>query len=171
MKTFNKYLAMTKRGHVWTESEIIYFRKYINGSSPLESHLVQDLIASIEDKVFRITDQQSVKGILWLKDKCFQKNGKVRRSCKFKPFELDVILNFKEFRFVGLYDVSDNNYRNYMPIYRTIAKDGSYFDYVAYSFGEFKVLGIKTKGFETWCNQPNFDYDRECTIEELRGAS
>ncbi len=161
MKTFLKYLAITKRGHVWTENEIIYFRKYINGSSPLDVDSIEQLINCVEGKTYRITEQQSIKGILWLKNKCFSTRG-VRKSCKFKPFEINVIANFKEFRFVGLYDASDNNYRNYMPIYRTIAKDGSWFDYVAYSFSEMKVIGIKTKtGFETWCNQPNFNDYRE----------
>lgn len=141
MKTYKKYLEMTKRGHVWTEKEIIYFRKYLNGSSPATIDQIENLLASIEGKTYRITQEQNQKGIQWLRNQCFKLNGKVRRSCKFKPFELDIILNFKEFRFVGLYNVSENSYRNYMPIYRTIAKDGSYFDYVAYSFGEFKVLG------------------------------
>ena len=169
-KTFQKYLQLTKKGHVWTESEIIYFRKYINGSSPLDADSIEQLINSIEGKTYRITDAQTVKGITWLKNHCFRLDGKVRKGCKLMPFELSVIKNFKEFRFVGLWNASDNAYRNYLPIYRTIAKDGSYFDYT-FHMGWFRVFGIKTKGFETWCNQPNFDEDRQSTFQELRGAS
>lgn len=160
-KTLLKWEQATKRGHVWTENEIIYFRKYINGSSPLNAYDAQGLIDAVDGKVYRITEQQSVKGILWLKNQCFTGRGILRRSCPFKTFEVNVISNFREFRFVGLYNVSDNSYRNYMPIYRCIAKNGDFFDYVAYSFGQVKVIGIKVKGRETWCNQPDFDNVRE----------
>jgi hypothetical protein len=161
-KTYLKYLAMTKRGHIWTEQEIIYFRKYVNGSIPLDIDSIEHLIASVDGKYFRITNQQTVKGILWLKNKCFKNNGSVRKACPLKPFERAVIQSFKEFRFVGLYNVSDNSYRNYMPVYRVVATNGMYFDYVAYSWGEMKVItiGNKKTRFETWCNQPNFENER-----------
>lgn len=159
-KTYNKWLNCTKRGHVWTENEIIFFRKYLNGSSSIDINTVYYLASQIDNKNFKITDQQSVKGILWLKNKCFTNNFKIRKNCPFKNFEINVIKNFKEFRFVGLYNVSENFYRNYMPIYRCIAHNGDYFEYVAYTWGKVKVLSIKSKNFETWSNQPDFDKTR-----------
>jgi hypothetical protein len=143
-KTYNKYLNYTKRGHVWTENEIIFFRKYINDhlnhNSSIDFDDIYFLIGKISGQQYKITDQQSVKGILWLKNKCFTNSYKIRRNCLFGAFEINVITNFKEFRFVGIQNISPNFYKCFMPIYRCIARNGDFFDYVAYTNGHFEIL-------------------------------
>ncbi len=140
--TLVKYQKLIKKG-LFTEQELISFRKYINGLSgmiPAQWQLLTDFQNKAEEKGIRLTSQQQVKGILWLKEKTFKLNGELRLSSPCGVFESSVLKKFRAFKCVGLHNLSDNDYRQYVPIYRCIATNGNYFDYICKMWGEIQVI-------------------------------
>ncbi len=140
MSIYDKYLKLIKAG-TFTETDIRYFRKAVNGSSSLPIADRESLRFELEDRIqkrggIKITQDQTNKGITWLTNKAFKLNGLPRKSSPFGELENHIINNFKRFEFVGLFNLSDNNYSNYMPIYRVIDTHGHYFDYTAVSWGD-----------------------------------
>ena len=143
-KTFKKWLDRVKDHETpWTENDIIFYRKYVgcNGSANKEQkQILKQLFESgIE---YSITQDQTEKGLNYIKNKALKKNGKLRNT-KNQPFgnrEVTIIKNFKEFKFVGLYSASRHNDFT-KPIYKVIAKNGMYFEYIAGSFGDIEVIG------------------------------
>lgn len=123
---------------VWSEEDIRTLRKHVNSGAT-------SILNVINKGSYAITPSQSSKGIEWLNRRSFKKNGDVRKNCPLKAFERSIVQNFREFRFVGLYNVSETGSRNYMPIYRAISNDYTWFEYVAYNFGQIKVLSIGGK--------------------------
>ena len=170
-KTAQKYFDLIKTGHM-TERELINFRKAVNGSSRLPIEIVQDLLADFDakatDKGIQLTAEQQAKGLAWLNRETFKLNGRVRKNPVLKQYERNVLQGFKKFTCVGLYDLSTNNYRHFMPIYRCVAKNGTYFDYVCKMWGEIVVIEIGDRnGCVSASNQPGFDLKRD-TRPELK---
>lgn len=129
----------------WTENEIIYFRKAV-GSSGLKDELErQSLREQFEQRAkkgYGITPEQTEKGINYLKNTCFKKNGSLRDTKKRMTFglrEIAIIKDFYEFKFVGIYDASPNHYRFYTPVYRVIDSRGNAFEYTT-NMGEMTVV-------------------------------
>jgi len=141
-KTCKKYLDLIKK-RKFTKIEIQSFRKALNGSSTIsleEQSLLKQKF--YDSKPINITKEQSDFGIAWLKNKAFKLNGQVRKSNPFGYKELEVIKNFKKFEFSSLYDI--NHYGNghqYQPVYKVIAKNGDYFEYVAVAWGDIEIVG------------------------------
>lgn len=129
------------QSQLWTKGDILAFAKMLNStkfSEPERRKQVMDLWTKLEDraydKAYNITLEQSQFGIDWLKKICFTVKGKNRDSkmvADFSRGDFDIVRNFSSFQFVG-FDESCNgyNYCHYSPIYRTIDKNGNYFDYV-----------------------------------------
>lgn len=145
MKPIDKYKALIRKGR-FTESELIYFRKAINGSSKMDVdfriHLVNAFNDKAESKGIQLEESQQVKGYLWLKDKCYKRNGTLRKSPVLAgTFERDILENYSHFTCSGLFQASDNAYANYVPIYRMYAKDGRWFEY-ACNMGQITIIGI-----------------------------
>jgi hypothetical protein len=91
-----------------------------------------ELLESREER--RITREHSDKGIAWLRKLCFKLNGEPRKTQPLGVAALDIVRNFSHFTWAGLYNIG--NYRpHYVPIWRTYARDGSYFDYYVASGG------------------------------------
>ena len=131
-KTFNKYIKILKSGK-FTESEISSFRQYLGSSSALDSYEKGLLWLEFEraHKEYKITKEQTQKGIQWLKNYCWTKSGRPRqaKNVVFGYRERAILLQFSKFRFTGLFRASENSYDFYTPIYRVYAKNGAYFDY------------------------------------------
>lgn len=72
MTTYEKYKRLIKAGK-FTEQELISFRKYINGSSPLDTtdraELTEYFIMKAEDIGIKLSFEQQLKGLNWLKSK------------------------------------------------------------------------------------------------------
>lgn len=149
MSIYNKYLDLIKSGKL-SETDIRYLRKAINGSSSLPIDDRESLRFELEHHIeskgggLKISKEQTSKGIEWLKNTAFKMNGAPRKSSPFGTLENHIISNFKRFEFVGLFNLSDNQFDNYMPIYRVIDNHGHYFDYVAISWGAVTLVECGT---------------------------
>jgi hypothetical protein len=136
-KTFNKWFKRVQDNQTpWTENEIIYFRKYLR-SNPDKYSILMDSFKS----EYSITSEQTKKGYDYIYNTCFKKNGELRetRDMPFGNREAEIIKNFKEFRFVGLNDIGFQH-QFYLPVYKVIAKDGTYFEYTT-NIGVMEIVG------------------------------
>lgn len=124
----------------WTKGDILAFAKMMNSfrfSSPERrieiTALHEALYEHIEDNGgYAITEEQSHFGIQWLKDRILTKSGKPSKSkfaADFRDYDVFVIKDFQRFEFMGFYANEYTFNTHYTPIYRTIGKDGRYFDY------------------------------------------
>lgn len=166
-RTVEKYEALIAKAS-FTERELISFRKLVNGSSRLskfDAQLLIDAFNAVADiKGVKLTKEQQLKGIDWLRNVTFKLNGQVRKSAPLAYFEQEVVKNFKKFTCVGLYDLSTNNYRQVVPIYRCIARNGLYFDYVCMMWGDIKVISLgDSNGSISHANQPEWELARQGT--------
>lgn len=117
---------------VLTEGDVNYIKNTYNGTysndhgrreEPISAYaeLIQEKFGNNEDG-FKLTQEQTNKGLEWLKKSRIYKNT-------FGDRERAIYDNFKEFRLVDFTDRGNNYYRQYIPVYRVISKDGNHFDY------------------------------------------
>lgn len=142
-KIFLKYKGYTLKNLI-TEQEIIGLRKALNGfarTSLTKEERMKLIDLFVNDGVkIKITQQQSVKGLLWLKNLYMSPTGKVRKSNPFDAEQLEVIENFSHWTFEGLEDLSyeigryHQEYQYLFPIYRIHSTDGRFFEYTAHSW-------------------------------------
>jgi hypothetical protein len=155
--TYNKYLHLIK-GRLWQEQEIISFRKLLRESFCLGGEcswdgrtnrlVAQELLDKFNNTVnkrpYRISQEQTEKGLNWLRQACFTGRGVVRES-KSRPFEwwecekLKTMLpKFSHWTFDGL-EPEYNNYTGtimgFSPIYTLHAGRKNQFTYVAHPMG------------------------------------
>ena len=141
-KTYNKWLKRCKDNKTpWTENEIKYFRKAL--ASLLNSIVDADrtdgqyLLETFRSKApFKITQEQSIKGIEWLKRVCFKSNGQIRES-KSRPFERwtceslkQILPKFKYWTLDDIQNCSDNFYQWFGPVYTLHTKNNMSFSYL-----------------------------------------
>jgi len=140
-KTVSKWLKRVRdRETPWTENEIIHFRKFI-GRSGYGDEFTRMELCRMFSGPYDITAEQSAKGIDWLKRFAFKADGQPRQT-KNMPFaerELNIIRNFHEFKFTGVYN-TNQNYDFYIPVYQVIDKDGNSFEYTT-NMGLIEVVG------------------------------
>ena len=133
----------------FTQHEIIYIRKAINNcglkNSDDREALMNHWMRKMPSEGYNITVDHQQKGINYLINNTFKKNGTLRKNNILGEFEQKVISDFKEFRFVGLFDGGNVHNRFYLPVYRCISNDGSYFDYVGTVYNMIRVLNIESK--------------------------
>lgn len=139
---------------VWTKSDIGAFGKLLNSyrfSSPERKKQIMDLWSKLEDHAYTnpysITDEQCQFGIDWLKKICFTLKGKNRDTKMVQDFsrgDYEIVRNFHHFEFVGFHESSNGYNSHYAPIYRTVDKDGNYFDYVARMWQAPEIVGRGT---------------------------
>jgi hypothetical protein len=157
-KTYQKYLELCG-GKIWTEMQIRSFRSYL---AKLAQEDRENLLAAFSGP-YSITLEQTLKGYKYLLNKCFKKNGGIRKNCPFKKKQLDILKTFKGFEFVGLRDISINSYFHTSPIYKVIGETDS-FEYAAGSFGEIEVIMLDTK-FHPYVNNPKKCIERDDALE------
>jgi len=144
-KSFKKWLARIEDTKTpWTEHDIIYFRKAI-GHSGLKDRSEAELLYSRFDKMvdkiggYRITSEQDEKGRVYLLDSSLKKNRQPRKMNKLGGFEIGVLKNLDFHFFCGLYN-NNPYYEHYFPVYRAVAKDGTYFEYIGATYFQVEVL-------------------------------
>jgi hypothetical protein len=143
-KIYDKYSKILEQKTI-TESEIIYLRKALNVSLNYvnEDYMyAKELLFKSSEKPRSLSPEHTQKGIEYLNKKLFRLNGQLRRL-KVNPFserEIGIIKNFKKFLFVGLYNNSDNMRKNYVAVYRCVAKNGEWFDYTGVIFDIIRVV-------------------------------
>lgn len=126
--------------HVWCKSEINGLRKGLGYCGSWSDAAKQELIEELQRNTysFKISKDQSDFGIEWLKRTQFKLNGEIRAGAFIGEREAKVIQKFKRFEFVGLRFIYVSPYQtDSAPIYRTIARDGSSFDYSCSPMGGF----------------------------------
>lgn len=154
--SYYKYRRMLDyTNHTWTEGEINQLRKSLgpcsNWSIVARETIISDYFRHCHRHNFKITEDQSNKGIEWLKKTQLKKNGELRNSQSVFINEGDkkILENFSHFKFIGLefsdFNYYSNSYRNIAPIYRTFDKSGNYFDYAPIAFGS---CGILDRGYK-----------------------
>ena len=91
---------------------------------------------------FDITKEHSDIGIEYLRKTFFKKNGDPRQAAfdYLTDHDINILRNFKKFKFIGFevnrlnHNIFNNNTNQCFEIvYRVIAKNGDYFDYLAVS--------------------------------------
>ena len=130
----------------WSESEIIYFRKAIGlagiNDVKLRSNLLDYFNSSMPDEGFNITLDQKEKGINYLLSNTYKKNGTLRKNNIFGTFELNVLKQYEDFKLISLYEYGNGGY--YLPVYRCISKNGSYFDYLGTVYSQIKIFNTNS---------------------------
>jgi hypothetical protein len=145
-KTEQKYKNMiVESNRVWAEIEIISLRKFVNTTNRQRPEINKMLISLFHEMIeqrgnYRLTVEQQIKGIEWLKRTQLKRDGSLRqaKSTFIGLHEKYVIDNFLRFEMVGFRDISQSPYSSftyYVPIYKCIAHDGAAFEYSASQSG------------------------------------
>jgi len=146
----------------WTKSDILAFAKMLNSMRYSDQErrsdiqeLHDELVKALDNMPggYKITEEQSQFGIDWLKKLVFTKRGEISKAKKVENFgehEAAIIKNFLKFEFMGFYEASFNALgdAHWVPVYRTIGKDGHYFDYFCAGWKTPQIVGygqVKTK--------------------------
>ena len=148
-KIFEKYKTIIL-DDTFTESSISSFRSLMNGYK--RTNLTDEERESLdylfgENAPYSITPAQTTKGFDWLFNLRFTARGKERKNNPFGYREQSILDDFDRFELAGLYDnyscqslpkrnliiPSVHDKHNYKPIYKVIASDGGYFEYVPYT--------------------------------------
>jgi len=131
----------------FSEHEVIYLRKAIGAAGlkcPMDRReLVDHFYNSMPAEGYNITADHQAKGINYLLDNTFKKNGRLRKNNIFSDFGLRVISNFKEFKFVGLHREGYAEY--YLPLYECISNKGDSFTYTGNVYNMIVITDIYTK--------------------------
>jgi len=119
---------------ILTEGEIIKIKKRLNNSPNWEEQL--DLFNErMPVKGYRVTAEQTEKGLEWLKDLYKTPFGRIRRNNPFTDAEIDALENFKEFRLIEFTDISTEiqsairGHGFYVQAYEVIGNNGPAFAY------------------------------------------
>ena len=113
-----------------TERDIGLIKSRLN-SGKYEVHLIDSNIGD----GWKITLEQTQKGLAFLMKQWKGKSGVPSKNSPFGTREEHVLENFKEFKLTGFYDTAtsvaqDMGIHYFQPMYLVIAKDGSAFEYV-----------------------------------------
>lgn len=156
MNAFKRHLKHARTPKmVWTESEILSARMSIHRLNSDEAWTLIEMLN--ETGGYSITEEQSDKGISYLRSKIFNLKGEKRNSAYARCFndeEIEILRDFKEFTFEGVrYDFNHYCERyNTSPIYRVHSKGGGYFDYTQEHFGLPKILKTHSIERDEWAS-------------------
>ena len=135
-KLFNKYIKMLEKDML-TENELIQLKSRISG---MRYSLTDNEVDHFRNKVlygdceYNITSEHTLKGISYLKEKLFKRNGK-RRNTKLlennTPSFFQAVKDFDCFTFVGFHEVQIplSSRSLYSQVWRIYTTKGEYFDY------------------------------------------
>lgn len=145
-KTYLKHINTLKKD-LLTKSEINALGKLMNSLRYSDSNRREQIWALQNDMLkesYKITAEQTEVGLDWLmKNVVNSRTMKLRENKLAQDFherELNIILNFSHFEFVGFEEHSNGYASYYTPIYRTVSKTGSYFDYTAIHWGPCMIV-------------------------------
>lgn len=147
--TINKYKAIIKK-RLFKEQELISFRKLLANYNHQPE--VRELLTLFRNKApHRITKEQSLKGLNWLKKRCFKRDGGVRES-KNRPFDFQECMVLKEilndYSHWTLEDLQEpyysnmSNYPHYLPVYTIHSKKALTLTYLAGMQGEVYLSSV-----------------------------
>jgi hypothetical protein len=126
---------------VLSEREILLVKRRLNDGKVSISAVME----KSPDEGWKITPEQTQKGLAWLMNQWKSPKGVERKNNPFGYREEEILKNFKEFRLVDFYD-NANYYqaqagiKNYIPLYEVISKDGDGFQYYVVG-GKISIVG------------------------------
>lgn len=130
----------------WTESEIIYFRKAIGAAGIKDAevrkelhNLFWDTLHGNDYSIYRITDEHSTKGQRYLLERSLRRDGGYRKNSKLGYREIGILRALSHHLFVGLYR-PQGGLDYYLPVYRAVALDGQWFEYVGATYEQVIIL-------------------------------
>ena len=123
------------------EREILNARMRANGYKKVKDRTLLE----IPEDGFKITASQTKKGLNWLLNKWKTPRGIERKNNPFGYREENILENFSHFLLIDWNDRASYyqvkmSYHQYLPVYRVVAKDGSYFDYIGQA-GIVEIVG------------------------------
>lgn len=149
MKAYDRWLArINDTTTPWLETDVIYFRKAVGQSGIQDPTTRAELRGLFADhayaQAYRITDAHSEKGRAYLLGKSLKQNGARRKGCRLGAFEIGVLKQLSHHYLVGL--ERDRNVEHFLPIYRAVAINGDYFDYIGATYDQVEILGRSVAG-------------------------
>lgn len=135
-KTYCRYRWIIE-SKLWQETDIRAFRSQLRRN--FNEERVQDLWNRFNVSApYRISEEQSIKGLAWLKSSLFKIDGSIRQS-KVRPFEVpscelirEILADFSHWTFDKLVEVGTPGYYPlFAPVYTLHAKSGAKFSYSA----------------------------------------
>ena len=136
-KTYAKYRWIIESG-VFQEKDLISFRKALRHAGNSDAQ-ASDLLRRFNTGApFRISADQTEKGLAYLRKALYKKNGDLRVSVS-RPFSNSacesikgIIYNFSHWTLDALVEPNSNSFSNlpnYAPVYTLHAKTGDKFSY------------------------------------------
>ena len=141
-KRFREILAILSQD-VLSQDDIKKVKQSVSPLSCLPTYLKEIILRTTKESSYSISGQQSVFAINWLKEKLFKKDGQLKKNTDhFGHREIEIINNFKEFKFVGFRPLRNGlgQIIEYAILYETIDKKGNSFIYTGVYFEEIEIL-------------------------------
>lgn len=132
-KSIQKYIDIIKSGKI-EERQIIAMKSLMGKNKDAE----RILNGMVYDNPLSISEEQTAKGLAFLKSQWKTDTGKERKNNPFGHRGQDAIDTFERFELAGFYDIGNSYHSFYVPIYNCIGKESS-FQY--YYNGEVNIIG------------------------------
>ena len=121
-----EYNGIWERG-VITESEVRLMRRRLNHGAS-----IFDVFSIFFGGNLKITEEQTKKGLAWLKNLWISPTGKIRKRNPFDKRKMCILARFHHFELVSFMNRSGSVWTDdYYPVYRVVDDSGRYFDYIA----------------------------------------
>lgn len=126
-----KFLQEIKDKGIITEQEINLICRRLNNKGKYTIEHITFLFDLPNDSRLKITQEQTEKGLNWLKDKWKTPKGIERKNNPFGYREEEAIKTFKEFKLIDFHNNINSvqasyNISNYVPIYAVMGKTSSF---------------------------------------------
>ena len=155
-----------------SEKQVMYIVKKMNeakGPKNFDKEL-QKLVNWVWDNEPRLSKEQNVKGIKFLKNLAFMANGKSRSNSPFGSREEYTVNNFAYMKLRGFHDVSTyGQVEQYVPLYTVFDDEGYGFEYY-YHAGKVNVVGEKGMSTKKGSVEVNF-FDTDKKVKDFLNLS
>ena len=141
-KKFREILGILSQD-VLSQDDIRKIKHSVNRNSCLFDHLKETIQRITNNSSYSISSEQSVFAINWLREKLFKKDGQLKKNTDhFGHREIEIINNFKEFKFVGFRPLRNGlgQIIEYAILYETIDKKGNSFVYTGVYFESIEIV-------------------------------
>ena len=141
-KKFREILGILSQD-VLSQDDIRKFKHSVNRQSCLPGHLKETIQRITNNSSYSISSEQSVFAINWLREKLFKKDGQLKKNTDhFGHREIEIINNFKEFKFVGFRPLRNGlgQIIEYAILYETNDKKGNSIVYTGVYFESIEIV-------------------------------
>lgn len=136
-KNLKRYLDLLSQKEL-SENDINTLKntlsKYKDSLSSYQKEIIYKILNS---SCYNLDKNHTKKGLDYLMNNTFKKNGELRKNNIFENFEISVLKDFRKFLLVGIEQIDEWTTR---PIYRVIDKKGNYFNYISGRYNEIEII-------------------------------